>query len=640
LQGDETLVFTNDNQEGEISLDETDLLVGEFKLRYEEGSAIAITQVMNGSGKITETEEPFDFALLLDPKPDLEEFDFETEQTNEDLDEVLDDPDFPDNEEALQIPPHEISPAEDLFDPSDDYPLSEMEQDETFDQAAEDLETEFAEITQPIEREEDDEEEDLGYEDYMPSGFSMQSDQRRIESEEPEQEAITRDEPRMADLEKIKAKAKQGLALGAGWLRQVEQKAESISAGSYNSMEDEIEEKNEMKPLTRVLIAVLVPLLLVFVSAMIFFNRGESHHYEYYLAQAKASISNAAAMQTKDLQREGWEQALLWLDQAADYQDSAEVKDLRLHAQQALDELDGARRLQYRLALSPSVYSGLDIGAIVSLNTSLYILDRNSGAVRLFNLKSNGYQMDQSFQCSPGTYNGISVGALRDVISIPINNPAKAPILAIDATGTLIYCSPGEQPTAVRLQAPQTAWTDLQAIAFDSNRLYVLDSANKNLWVYRGFTSNFDVEPMLLIDEDRLDLSQAIDVEANGEEFYVLHEDGHSSYCLNPGYAGVNHCNEPYSYADAGTGAEPLDFSKLKFSRFAFSSPPDPAIYFLEPGRAEIYQFSIRLNLNKVFRSASSEASLPRKEATAFYVAPDRRVFLAFGDRLYYAIMP
>jgi len=83
-----------------------------------------------------------------------------------------------------------------------------------------------------------------------------------------------------------------------------------------------------------------------------------------------------------------------------------------------------------------------------------------------------------------------------------------------------------------------------------------------------------------------------------------------------------------------------LDMASLKFNQMSYSPPPDPSIYFLDPEKAELYQFSLRLNLNQVLRSGLSDGSLPTEKATAFAVAPNRQVFLAFGNAVYYAILP
>jgi len=96
----------------------------------------------------------------------------------------------------------------------------------------------------------------------------------------------------------------------------------------------------------------------------------------------------------------------------------------------------------------------------------------------------------------------------------------------------------------------------------------------------------------------------------------------------------------PRSAEDATNGKAGVDFASLKFNQMAYSPPPDPSIYFLDPDGAELYQFSLRLNLNQVLRSGLHDGSLQTSEATAFAVAANRQVFLAFGSTVYYAIMP
>ena len=248
--------------------------------------------------------------------------------------------------------------------------------------------------------------------------------------------------------------------------------------------------------------------------------------------------------------------------------------------------------------------------------------------------------MDNDFVCGPGTYESVQVGTLVDLISIPLNNPAKAPVMAIDAEGNLIYCSPGTSPSAAHLPTPEIGWASLKRMVFDSNRLYVLDPGNKALWIYRGFTANFNNEPAVYFDEELVDLSNVVDLEVEGEELFLLHADGHSSHCLASFVTGITTCDDPYPYLDAGTSGANVDFATLKFEQIAYSPPPDPSIYYLEAEKAELYQFSLRLNLNKVLRSGVSAGVLPKQNASAFYVSPDRRVFLAFGNQLYYAVLP
>mgnify|MGYP007012350220 FL=1 len=78
----------------------------------------------------------------------------------------------------------------------------------------------------------------------------------------------------------------------------------------------------------------------------------------------------------------------------------------------------------------------------------------------------------------------------------------------------------------------------------------------------------------------------------------------------------------------------------MRFGQLSYSPPPDPSIYYLEPELGELYQFSLRLNLNRMLRAAGNSGVLPNKPVTAFDVSSNRQVFLAYGNELFYAIMP
>ena len=635
LKDEQTLIFSKKIESHLGENDDLAMVVGELKLRADENEPLAVVRLNEGSGAI-KTEDGFEFATLLPA------FQLDSETSDADyLDEEGDDESFEesvpqDDLESVEDLPQPASLADDLFAQAG-FQSSSVEPVQEVTQADLDDELTIAFETDP---ETDDENEDEDFEN-RPEDDAGNFEEYDDEVEEEGEETQAFEPLPKPDFGALKDKALQGVAAGAGWLRNVEQKAEEIAAaGKPSEFDDENSQKKELSTLHKVLIAVIVPLVVVFAAAMIFFTRGEQQEYAYYLAQAEASYNNAALMESRDLQREGWQQALLFLDKAASYEDTAEVKALRQRVQLALDDLDGARRLQYSIAFSTAQAPGMDIGAIASLNSDLFLLDRASGSVKAFRASSNGYQIDSDFKCEPGTYSGVKLGNLVDMISIPINNPAKAPILAIDGEGNLAACSIGQSPVAAHLPTPEGGWSDLKAIVFNSDRLYVLDSGNQSVWIYRGLTANFAVEPNSLFDQVKIDLSKAVDIEVDGEEIFLLHADGHTSRCTNPWFGGVNSCDDPYTYADTGTAGSNTDFENLKFSRFAYSQPPDPSIFYLEADRAELYQFSLRLNLNKVYRSGASSGSLPKSGATAFYVSADRKVFLAFGNQLYYASLP
>lgn len=442
------------------------------------------------------------------------------------------------------------------------------------------------------------------------------------------------------DGEQFKTDALHSVAKGASILKSVDEKIETIFQKSREKKREEGKPVTELSALSKWLIAILVPLLLVGLTTFIYLSQGQGNEYSYFLAQAQASANNAALMQTDELKREVWNQTIEWLDKAAAYQKSEEVNALYLRARLALDELDGAKRLIYKPAFAAGLFPDMSVSNIISLNRDLYLLDQTSGEVRHLTLQSQGYSLDEAFRCGPGSIGGVQVGKLVDMLAIPINNPAKAPILAIDAAGNLLYCAVGSNPTAAILLPPDGGWQELKSIAFDAGKLLVLDSAANAIWIYRGFSSNFDQVPVSYFDAMPVKLQEAVDLAVSKDELFLLHADGHSSHCLASQISGSVTCEDPYPYQDAVGGGAGVDLASLKFNQMAYSPPPDPSIYFLEPETAELYQFSLRLNLNQVLRPALSDGSLPTAKATAFAVAANRQVFLAFGNAVYYAILP
>ena len=442
------------------------------------------------------------------------------------------------------------------------------------------------------------------------------------------------------DGEQFKTDALHSVAKGASILKSVDEKIETIFQKSREKKREEGKPVTELSALSKWLIAILVPLLLVGLTTFIYLSQGQGNEYSYFLAQAEASANNAALMQTDELKREVWNQTIEWLDKAAAYQKSEEVNALYLRARLALDELDGAKRLIYKPAFAAGLFPDMSVSNIISLNRDLYLLDQTSGEVRHLTLQSQGYSLDEAFRCGPGSIGGVQVGKLVDMLAIPINNPAKAPILAIDAAGNLLYCAVGSNPTAAILLPPDGGWQELKSIAFDAGKLLVLDSAANAIWIYRGFSSNFDQVPVSYFDAMPVKLQEAVDLAVSKDELFLLHADGHSSHCLASQISGSVTCEDPYPYQDAVGGGAGVDLASLKFNQMAYSPPPDPSIYFLEPETAELYQFSLRLNLNQVLRPGLSDGSLPTAKATAFAVAANRQVFLAFGNAVYYAILP
>lgn len=412
--------------------------------------------------------------------------------------------------------------------------------------------------------------------------------------------------------------------------------------GGKKTLSEGVEPKREsLSSGTKLLLAIVIPLLVVAIASIIYITQGKESQYQYLMAQAQAAAENAALMSDSTQQREGWNQVMNWLDQAEDYRQTNELRALRVQAQNALDRLDGAVRLHYTAAYTASQLPSLQISRLVSVGNELYMLDQASGAVLHMSPSGSIYNLDLEFKCAPGVVDGIQVEKLVEVMSVPINNAAKAPLFALDSEGNGLFCQPKKDPVAISLLPPDSGWGKVQSAFYDSGRLFVLDTAKNALWIYRGTSMNYTEPPDSYFEDMTIDLSTAVVAAGSGDELFLLFKDGHTMHCLASNVTGLVSCDDPYPYIDGRTSAaSQLDFSSLHFSQLAYSPPPDPSLYYLEADKAELYQFSLRLNLNRILRADVESGSLPKKVVTAFNVSTNRLVFLAFGNELYYASLP
>ena len=447
-------------------------------------------------------------------------------------------------------------------------------------------------------------------------------------------EKAARKQRSQANYRKVADSARSMNKLGEGLAAFLTgEKKQSVAGGA---------ESAEISRGTKLLIAILVPLLVVGLLSAVYFSQGRGNQYEYLMAQAQAAADNAPAMEGAAAQREAWNQVISWLDQAETYRQSSELRALRVRAQDALDVLDGALRLVYKPAYASTLLTGLDISRVVSVGTDLYLLDRANGVVLHLSPSSSGYQPDLEFNCRPGFVDGIQVGELVDVLSVPINNAARAPILALDGNGNGLFCGVDKEPSAFALIPPDGGFGKISSVLYDAGRLFILDPVKNALWIYRGASMSYTDAPDSYFEEKPVDLAEAVGAAVSGDELFLLFSDGRSMHCLASNVTGTVECEDPYVYQDGRSGAEAgtLDFGALRFSQLSYSPPPDPSLYYLAAERAELYQFSLRLNLNRVLRSGASGGSLPGRPVTAFNVGSNRNVYLAFGSELYYAVIP
>jgi hypothetical protein len=234
----------------------------------------------------------------------------------------------------------------------------------------------------------------------------------------------------------------------------------------------------------------------------------------------------------------------LLLDQAEEYQTTPDSQSLRQQAQASLDSLDAVERLDFQPVLAEPLTETARITRMIASVDELYLLDEAEGVVLRTVRTNQGYQIETTFQCGPGSYGGFIVGAITDIAAMPKGNDLKATIAAIDANGNLLYCLPGEEALAQPMEPPDIHWGSPQGLTVDTGDLYILDPQTNAVWIYRGMETT--KQPRLFFGEQIPPMHDVIDMAVNRNDLYLLHADGHMTTCE---YSGLlespTRCEDP-----------------------------------------------------------------------------------------------
>lgn len=395
---------------------------------------------------------------------------------------------------------------------------------------------------------------------------------------------------------------------------------------------------------TMALIAVIIPLVVVAIAMLIYFQRGRGGEGDAFYAQA-VQAAGAAQAQTDPLAREqAWLAVLDKLDTAESYTVTPQTQALRQQALQAIDALNLALRLEYQPAIAEGLPSQTRLTRMLATPTDLYMLDGATGSVYRAIFAGQGYDVDKTFQCGPGFQGSQAIGPLVDVQLYAKPDGSGTALLGIDGAGGMLECSPGAPPAYTVLAPPPTGWTSPIAFVLNGSDAFVLDPGTRQIWIYRN--NNFTQSPDLFFDQDIPALESAIDMAADQQDLYLLHQDGHITQCTISGFGvAVTQCTDPALYVDARPGREGLMLiPETAFTEVRSTQPPDPSIYLLEPDTASLYHFSLRLAYQRQLRPQPNVAVsglVGSRSASAFTISPDlRTAFLAFDDEVVYASMP
>ncbi len=421
----------------------------------------------------------------------------------------------------------------------------------------------------------------------------------------------------------------------------------SVSSFTQKVLPGMADEPLKLSRGTLIAIAIAVPMLIVLLAGAVYARSGKSKQFNQNLILAQ-QYAMQAELQVNDppLYLASLQQSMYWLDKAESYGQSDSSVSLRVKVQGELDILQGVQRLEMVEVIPGGLPAGSVVTQIIATATDLYLLDDTSGTVKRYSMGSSGYQLDEAFNCGPDEKNPLNnLGKLVDMVPVDVNNTFKATILAVDASGNTEFCVPGTAGVTSALTPPDQGWKSLKAISIFNNYLYVLDIAGNAVYRYEGNGIQFETKPTLFFDNQIPVLTEAVDIEVNGDELYILRSNGQMVECTYSHMKDykLTECLDPAPYGDMRTGEQPaaINFPEAKFVQMRMTAAPDSSIYLLDAAGKAMYHFSLQRNLQKILHPRFMDGvNLDRVAPTAVAVSSARIVFLAFGSQIYYAPLP
>jgi hypothetical protein len=398
---------------------------------------------------------------------------------------------------------------------------------------------------------------------------------------------------------------------------------------------------------TLIAIAIAVPMVIVLLAGAVYARSGKSKQFNQNLILAQ-QYAMQAELQVTDppLYLASLQQSMYWLDKAESYGQTDTSASLRVKVQGELDILQGVQRLEMVEVIPGGLPAGSVVSQIVATATDLYLLDDTSGKVKRYSMGSSGYQLDEAFDCGPNEKNPLNtLGKLVDMVPVDVNNTFKATIMVVDGSGNTEFCIPGTAGVTSALTPPDQGWKNLKAISIFNNYLYVLDIGGNAVYRYEGNGVQFEAKPTLFFDNQIPALTEAVDIDINNDELYILRSSGQMVECTYSHMKDykLTECIDPAPYGDMRTGQTPqsINFPEASFIQMRMTDAPDSSIYLLDAKAKALYHFSLQRNLQKILHPRFVDgANLDRVAPTAFAVSSARIVFMAFGSQIYYAPLP
>jgi hypothetical protein len=376
------------------------------------------------------------------------------------------------------------------------------------------------------------------------------------------------------------------------------------------------------------------------IGLFVYQQYGRAQTYENLVAQATAVAATSQQESDPAKARGGWLNVVTWLTQAEQIRFDPDVAALKQKAQAQLDLLDSITRLEYRPLVVGGLGRDVRVKRLALIGQDVFALDETTNRVLRLTPSANntGYRVDRDFACGGGQVGPVAITTLVDLEMIPGPNVmGEEAIVALDTDGNLLYCASGKAPLARSLPIPTNAgWVPI-AFEIYTNRLYVLDPLDNQVWQYQEVGGDYlqasGYFPTLVFD-----LSNVLEFSIAGGDVYLMHRDGGITICSRANASDTPQCQSPAPVTDerrGHTSTTKLDDVTTPVS-LVYAPPPEPSLYLLNSDTGGVYQLSLKLAFVKQFRPQSAWPEV----GLALEIDPAKRVFVGAGDNVYFASTP
>ncbi len=420
----------------------------------------------------------------------------------------------------------------------------------------------------------------------------------------------------------------------------------SITGGSRNiagRLTPREQDERPVSPQVLLSIAILIPLVIGMLAAIIVIRFGRAAQYDthYALAIEQATVARTSADQV--IARNTWYEVVRELNSAAVFQpNDPGITQLRREAETALDQIENVIRVRNPQVIDTSgLPRDTEFDHMAYVEGALYVADEDLATVYRFERSAEGnfYLLDDNFNCN-GREGVLQLTSIIDIAPqfFP-NESGKVGIVALSSDGVLAWCASGESMRSTQLESLASGWGRPVQIEVFANALYVLNPAFQAIWVYQpaGNLGGLNPQPFDYFGADKPDLSNVIDFTIGNGEVYLLTDTGETWRCSTGTAEAAPTCGLMVfqdSRPDFPSGERIMDI-RQPFA-IQYTAPPETSLYIVDNATFGFYRVSTDGVLQVQYKPPTQIEGRP----SAFVAGNAKELFFASGTQLYAATRP